>query len=424
MIKNILFQQHEERDSLLKVPYIERMEEAAKAEYMSTGLVKLITGPRRAGKSVFALQLLKDKNFAYLNFDDNLLLTNFEENAVIQALNEVYPGYEYLLLDEIQNLPDWELWINKLYRRGANIVLTGSNAKLLSHEMATSLTGRYVQITVFPFSFVEFLNYQKLLYPEIITFTTDKLGVLLSHFNTYLKYGGFPEVVLNPLIHKNYLSSLFDSVLLKDIVRRFQIRQFQQLYDLSNYLLSNYTNTYSYTQLKTDLNFSSVSTVQKFVRYLAEPYLFLSLTRYANKIKLQQKSPKKNYIIDNGFIHARSFELSPNYGRLLENVVFIELLRRKYRPELDIFYYRTRNDREVDFVCRQGYRVEQLIQVCYDITNSKTLKREIDALLEASSELACTNLLLITWNKEDTMIKGELTIRLLPAVKWLFDKLQ
>ena len=237
-----------------------------------------------------------------------------------------------------------------------------------------------------------------------------------------MKIGGFPEVVLNPSILKNYLASLFDSVLLKDIVRRFQIRQFQQLYDLSNYLLSNYTNTFSYTQLKTDLKFSSVSTVQKFVRYLAEPYLFLSLTRYANKIKLQQKSLKKNYVIDNGFIHARSFELSPNYGRLLENVVFIELLRRNYRLELDIFYYKTRNDREVDFVCRQGYRIEQLIQVCYDITNPKTLKREVEALIEASSELACTNLLLITWNNEDVIIKGELSIKLLPAVKWLCDK--
>lgn len=173
MIKNILLQQRDERDSLLKVPYIERMEEAAKAEYLSTALVKLITGPRRAGKSVLALQLLKDKNFAYLNFDDNLLLINFEEDAVIQTLNEVYSGYEYLLLDEIQNLSNWELWINKLYRRGANIVLTGSNAKLLSHEMATSLTGRYVQMTVFPFSFLEFLSFQKLLNPDIISFTPE-----------------------------------------------------------------------------------------------------------------------------------------------------------------------------------------------------------------------------------------------------------
>jgi hypothetical protein len=233
--------------------------------------------------------------------------------------------------------------------------------------------------------------------------------------------GGFPEIVLNPFIVKNYLSSLFDSVLLKDIMRRFQIRHSQRLYDLSNYLLANYTNTYSYNQLKTDLNFNSVPTVQKFVGYLSEPYLFLNLTRYTNKIKTQQKSPKKSYIIDNGFIKARSFELSPNWGRLLENVVFIELLRRRYKPELDLFYYRTRNNREIDFVCRKGHKVEQLIQVSYDITNPKTLKRELTALSEASSELDCTNLLLITWDKEEVVRKNDSNIQLKPAFKWLCE---
>ena len=421
MIKNILYQQQEERDGLLKHEYIERISVLAKAEYLSTGLIKLITGPRRAGKSVLSLQLLRDENFAYLNFDDDLLLKNFDENAVIQALNEIYPDYHYLLLDEIQNLPNWELWVSKLYRRGVNLIVTGSNAKLLSREMGTSLTGRYVQIAIYPFSFAEFLKFQKFSLPDQEPFTPSKTGIILSYLNTYLQNGGFPEIVLNPSILKNYLSSLFDSVLLKDIMRRFQIRQSQQFYDLSNYLLVNYTNPYSYNQLKTDLNFSSVSTVQKFVGYLSEPFLFLNLTRYATKIKLQQKSPKKSYIIDNGFIRARSFELSPNYGRLLENIVFIELLRRNYKPELDLFYYRTRNDREIDFVCRKGYRVEQLIQVCYDISSPKTLKREIDALWEASTELVCNNLLIITWDKEEVIKKNELTIRQIPAYKWLCD---
>ena len=227
---------------------------------------------------------------------------------------------------------------------------------------------------------------------------------------------------MHPSILKNYLSTLFDSVLLKDILKRFQIRQTQLLYDLSNYMLTNYTNLYSYNQLKTDLNFSSVATVQKFIGYLSEPFLFINLTRYATKIKLQQKSSKKSYIIDNGFIQARSFELSPNYGRLLENVVFVELMRRNYKPELDLFYYRTRNNREIDFVCRKGYNVEQLIQVCYDIANPKTLKRELDALIEASTELNSRNLLLINWNREEVIILNNLSIRLIPAYKWLCNK--
>ncbi|MEI8114619.1 MAG: ATP-binding protein [Bacteroidia bacterium] len=419
MIKNILYQQKEERDGLLNQVYIERTDVGAKEEYLSTGLIKLITGPRRSGKSVLSLQLLKDQNFAYLNFDDDLLLKHFEEDAVIQVLNELYPGYKYLLLDEIQNLSNWELWVSKLYRRGVNLVVTGSNAKLLSREMASSLTGRYVQIAVYPFSFAEYLHIQKLALADQEMISPQGMGILMSHLNNYLQQGGFPEIILHPSILKNYLSTLFDSVLLKDILKRFQIRQTQLLYDLSNYLLTNYTNLYSYNQLKTDLNFSSVATVQKFIGYLSEPFLFINLTRYATKIKLQQKSSKKSYIIDNGFIQARSFELSPNYGRLLENVVFVELMRRNYKPELDLFYYRTRNNREIDFVCRKGYQTEQLVQVCYDMTSPKTLKREIDALLEASSELACTNLLLITWSREEVIVKNELSIQLIPAYKWL-----
>ncbi len=419
MIKNILYQQKEERDGLLNQVYIERTDVGAKEEYLSTGLIKLITGPRRSGKSVLSLQLLKDQNFAYLNFDDDLLLKHFEEDAVIQVLNELYPGYKYLLLDEIQNLSNWELWVSKLYRRGVNLVVTGSNAKLLSREMASSLTGRYVQIAVYPFSFAEYLHIQKLALADQEMISPQGMGILMSHLNNYLQQGGFPEIILHPSILKNYLSTLFDSVLLKDILKRFQIRQTQLLYDLSNYLLTNYTNLYSYNQLKTDLNFSSVATVQKFIGYLSEPFLFINLTRYATKIKLQQKSSKKSYIIDNGFIQARSFELSPNYGRLLENVVFVELMRRNYKPELDLFYYRTRNNREIDFVCRKAYQTEQLVQVCYDMTSPKTLKREIDALLEASSELACTNLLLITWSREEVIVKNELSIQLIPAYKWL-----
>ena len=422
MIKRVLQQQKEELAGLLNRDYLERVDVVIKADYLTTGLIKLITGPRRAGKSVIALQLLKGKNFAYLNFDDDQLLKSFDEDAVVQTLNELYPGYQYLVLDEIQNLPGWELWVSKLYRRGVNLIVTGSNAKLLSREMATSLTGRYLQIPVYPFSFAEQLAFQKAGITDEESLTPARMGTMLNDLNTWLLNGGFPEVALNPSILRNYLSTLFDSILLKDIIRRFRIRQSQQLYDLSNYLLANYTNLYSYSQLKLDQNFKSVATIQKFVGYLAEPYLFVNLTRYDTKIKLQQKSSRKSYIIDNGFIQARSFELSPNYGRLLENVVFIELLRRNFQPELDLFYYRTRNDREIDFVCRNGHRVEHLIQVCYDISNPRTLKREIDSLVEASTELACTDLLLITWDREEIIQEKGSAIRLVPAWKWLIYK--
>ena len=225
MIKNIINQQLEERNLLLSKNYIKRIEDASITEYLQAKLIKLITGPRRAGKSVMALQMLKNKKFAYLNFDDDLLLQHFDEDAVIKSLNEIYNGFEYLLLDEIQNLPNWELWVNKLYRRGLNLIVTGSNAKLLSKEMASSLTGRYIQIAVFPFSFAELLQFHKIPFTKLDELTPAKTGNILSWLNNYINNGGFPETVINPAILKNYLSSLFDSILFKDILKRFKIRQ-------------------------------------------------------------------------------------------------------------------------------------------------------------------------------------------------------
>lgn len=422
MIRNILAQQREERDALLQQKYIQRMDDEAIAEYLNTSLIKLITGPRRAGKSVMALQILKNKNFAYLNFDDDLLLNNFEEDIVIQSLNDVYAGYTCLLLDEIQNLPNWELWVGKLYRRGINLIITGSNSRLLSNEMASALTGRYLQIIVLPFSFGETLRFKSFTVSDKMQYTPAGIGEILALLDSYMFNGGFPETLFNPLLLKNYLSSLFDSVLLKDILKRFRIRNTRQLYDLSNFLLSNYTNPFSYNHIKDSLNFNSVATVQKFLGYLEEPYLFMHLTRYNNRVINQQKSAQKIYVIDNGFIKARSFELSPNYGRLLENLVFIELLRRGYRPGLDLFYYRTRNDKEIDFLIRKGHQIEQLIQVCYNFEQLKVIKRETNALTEAAKELNCTNLLILSWDKEDIIEMDDLKIKLLPAWKWLLSK--
>jgi hypothetical protein len=173
--------------------------------------------------------------------------------------------------------------------------------------------------------------------------------------------------------------------------------------------------------VKDALDFNSVATVQKFIGYLEEPYLFQHITRYTTKLKNKQKTAHKIYIIDNGFIKARFFELSPNYGRLLENLVFVELLRRDLKPELDIFYYRTRNDREIDFLIRKGHQIDQLIQVCYDIQQPKTLKRELDALVEAAIELKCTNLFVITWDHEEWIEINSFKIKLIPAYQWLLN---
>lgn len=155
---------------------------------------------------------------------------------------------------------------------------------------------------------------------------------------------------------------------------------------------------------------------------MSEPYLFFNLSRFSNKIKLQQKAPKKTYIVDNGFVRSRSFELSPNMGRLIENMVLVELLRRGLIPDLDLFYYKTRNDKEIDFVCRHGHQINQLIQVCFDVSVSKVLKRETDALVEAAGELKCTDLVVITWDIENTMQLKDCTIRIVPVWKWLLSQ--
>lgn len=384
-------------------------------ELLSNTLIKLITGPRRVGKSVYALLMLKDSNFAYLNFDDKQLLDNWNENIVMATLDEVYANYDFLLLDEVQNLTGWDLWVSKLYRRGTNLVITGSNAKMLSSEMATVLTGRYIQIEMLPFSLAETLRWHGIDMEEPSTGRQAQATVLIDN---YLHEGGFPETLPARSIAHNYLNTLFDSILLKDVSQRHRIRNTRDLYNLANYLLSNFCNPFTYSDITGELGFTSVATVKKFCDYLHEPYLFFYLPRYNNKLKLMKKAAQKVYIVDNGFVQSSAFNLSENLGRLLENQIFIELLRRGYDVEKSIFYYRSRNDREVDFVLREGTAVKQLIQVCYDMSQPKTRKRELSALTECAEELKCDKLTIVTYNQEETIEQNGYTIHLLPITKF------
>ena len=418
-MKNIVLKQRAERDDLASRPYYTRKHIQDIAPYLDANVIKLITGPRRAGKSVYALQILSGKNYAYLNFDDTQLLAAYNEDSVMQALSEVYPGYEYLLLDEVQNLASWDAWVSKLYRRGINLIITGSNANLLSSEMSTLLTGRYVEIQILPFSMEETLKYRE---APVNAELPDEKAKLSIEMEDYLKKGGYPEIVKKREIEQAYLSALFDSIILKDIAQRHKTRKITELYDLADYLISNYSNPLSYNEIAEELSLGSVTTVKKFCTYLAEPYLFFYLSRYNNKLREMKKAPRKVYVVDNGFIYTRSFELSSNNGRQLENLVFIELLRRGYDMEKSLFYYRTSNDKEVDFVTRDGRKVTSLIQISYDISKVKTRERELDALVKASEELKCDNLILITWNQEEFVDYKEKTIRIISAQHWFIQK--
>lgn len=415
-MNTIIQNQRKERDELLARPYLMRKSNIDIGVLLSNPMIKLITGPRRVGKSTYALLMLQGRNFAYLNFDDNLLLSAWDEELVMRTLDEVYAGYEYLLLDEVQNLKDWDVWVSKLYRRGKNLVITGSNAKMLSSEMATVLTGRYLQVEMLPFSLSETMEWKGVSTGGDENARQTEMTVIADD---YLRNGGYPETIDMRSITRSYLSTLFDSIIWKDVAKRHNIRNITDLNNLALYLLSNFCNPLSANDIAREISMMSVTTTRKFMDYLHEPYLFYYLPRFNNKLKLMKKAASKVYVIDNGFVAAKAFNLSENLGRLLENEVFVELLRMGYKVETTLFYYRSRNDREVDFVTRQGTRIERLIQVCYDMSSPKTEKREVDSLIECAGELKCNNLMVITNNDEREILKDGYNIKVVPFVKFV-----
>lgn len=400
---------------MMSRPYLMRRSNQDTDLLLSSSLIKLITGPRRVGKSTQALLMLRDKNFAYLNFDNYSLLDAWDANLVMRMLDDVYPGYEYILLDEVQNLDGWDLWVSELYRLGKNLVITGSNARMLSSEMATVLTGKYLQLEMLPFSLEEFFDWNKLdlhfLNPE------DKTNSLVLA-DDYLRNGGYPEVVASRQLTRSYLDTLFDSIVWKDVAKRHNVRNVTDLNNLAMYLVSNFCNPVSANDLTTELGFSSVNTTRKYMDYLHEPYLFYYLSRYNNKLKLMKKAPRKVYVVDNGFVTSKAFSLSDNLGRLLENQVFIELVRRGYDVERTMFYYRSRNDKEVDFVLCKEAHIERLVQVCYDMSNPKTEKREVDSIVECAGELKCSNLVIVTNNDKRTIEKDGYKIDVVPITEF------
>ncbi len=414
-MKTVILNQRKERDELMSRPYLSRRNNLDIELLLNSSLIKLITGPRRVGKSTQALLMLRDKNFAYLNFDNSSLLELWDANIVLRMLDEVYPGYEYILLDEVQNLDAWDLWVSELFRMGKNLVITGSNAKMLSSEMATVLTGKYIQVEMFPFSIEEFFDWNNL---DIHNLKPEQDTESLVLMDDYLRNGGYPETVASRQLTRSYLDVLFDSIVLKDVAKRHKVRNVTDLNNLAMYLISNYCNLISANDLTSELGFSSVNTTKKFLDYLREPYLFFYLHRYNNKLKLMKKAPRKVYVVDNGFVSSKAFSLSDNLGRLLENQVFVELMRRGYDVEKTMFYYRSRNDKEVDFVLRKGTHIECLVQVCYDMSSPKTEKREVDSIVECAGELKCDNLVIVTHNDKRIIEKDGYTINVVPVYEF------
>jgi predicted AAA+ superfamily ATPase len=415
-MKEIVLGQRMERDELREGNYVRREGLAPAHRSIQSPLIKVITGPRRAGKSVFAIQMLKDLDFAYLNFDDERLVNISDYDDLLKAIRQVYGKTKVLFFDEIQNLKNWELFVSRLYRQGYNLILTGSNAHLLSKELATHLTGRHIPFRLFPFSFSEFLKARKVSLNETMSLKENQ-GTLLNLLEQFFNQGGFPEIILKEVDPKNYLTTLFESILFKDIVKRYNVRFSKKLSDLANYLITHHSSDYSFSRLRKTLDFRSVNTVEKYLSYLTEAFLIFDVERFSFKLKEVLKSPRKVYAYDTGMIQAVKFRISPDLGKLMENLVAIDLLRRG----AEFFYYRTSTGKEVDFVVKKGTRIEQMIQVCYNMEDYRTRKREISALVRVAGELGCQNLMILTWDEAgvEQTADGELVIK--PLWKWLLE---
>lgn len=410
-VTDALITQRHEIESRLKERYIER---DATIGGKSANLIRVISGPRRAGKSFFAMHMLpQDGRFGYVNFDDERLAAR-DGDEIIAAVKEVFGAPEVLFLDEIQNLPNWELFVNRLQREGYHLFLTGSNSQLLSSELATHLTGRYLQTTLFPFSFKEVLRTRG----KLIT-TAEKQAMLAQ----YIKNGGFPEVILKDLGAREYLSTLFDAVVYKDIVKRYHIRSVPAIEDLALYLISNVASEYSYSTLAKVTRSRSVHTVKKYLTYLEQTFLFFSVPRFSFKVREQITANRKIYCIDNGFIQAKAANFSENRGRLYENLVAITLKRHEMNGVLSCYTWKNAQQEEVDFVIRRQNRISELIQVCTHTGSPATKEREVRYLLKAGEELQCNQLRILT-ETEDRSVEEEWfgkkgTVIYEPIWKWL-----
>lgn len=419
-LKAVLIAQKREIESVFKDNIIDREILESSRKYIDSNMIKVVTGIRRCGKSVFSLQLLKGRDFAYANFDDERLsgIRAEDLNDVLEVLHEIYGNFKHLFLDELQNLEKWELFVNRCRRQGYNILLTGSNAKMLGKELATHLTGRYVELELYPFSFGEFLKYFGKKYSEEDFYLPEKIGEIKKLLSEYIETGGFPEVLRYGEIRTRYLTDLYNAIIGKDIITRYNIRHSKILKDMAAYLISNFSSYISYNKLKNIFNIKSVHTIENYVSYIEESYLIFQLFPFSFKVKEQFISPKKIYAIDAGMINAVSSKTFDNKSRLIENIVFMELLRTHGK---ETFYYKSKQQEEVDFVLKEGLKAKRLIQVCFSFIDENTKKREIKALLKASDELKCRNLLVITWDFEgEEKIEGKRIIYK-PLWKWLLE---
>jgi len=406
--------------------YIDRLEGLIKG----SNQVITITGPRRAGKSYIMRQmgrLLSEKG----EKKENILFVNFEDPRFLsldtKLLVQIYDVYReflspsdtpYIFLDEVHEVKEWEKWVCTMHElKKAKIIVSGSNAHLLSRELGTLLTGRHLDLNVFPLSFKEYLMFNKL---EVKTsFDVDRKRIEIKGLlRGYMGNGSFPEVTLSAK-KTEILLNYFDDLLTKDLLKRYRIRKTRAMKALIKYYLSNAGNltTFSSTEKYLDI---SADTIKKFSGYLEDVYLIFQLKRFSYKVKDQEKSPRKIYAIDTGLCNTLGFRFSENMGRLAENIVYLALKRKQIlNPQIELFYWKDAQHLEVDFIVKNGLNITNLIQVCWSMHDEKTKKRELRSLQKAMKELELTNALIITEDTEGEETLNGFNIKTVPLWKWL-----
>ena len=403
----VLSDQKEEFQRFSKRNLCTRMEESQLS--LDSRLAQVVIGVRRSGKSTLCLKYFAGRKIApaYVNFDDDRLASfkTADLDTLLEALYRLYGDFHYLFMDEIQNV--------KQCRQEIHIFLTGSNSKLLSGELATHLTGRHNKVELYPFSFSEYCAFRNV---DTTSLSVKGQALRKAALTDYLTHGGFPEL-LNEKNRRSYIMALLDNIIRNDIAKRFKLRHVDVLYRMAAYLMDSFCQEFKADEVGKLFGITD-HTAENYFHYLQEAFLLFSVRKFSFKSKSRIRN-EKVYVVDPAFISERNDTFqTENLGWRLENIVYIELLRRHRPNYADVFYFREK-DYECDFVVAQAGRVIELVQVSYDISSPKTRRRELNGLLKAANKLHCNNLTLVTLDNQEEVEQDGFTIRIVSAANWL-----
>lgn len=393
-----------------------------------------IIGPRRAGKtySLYNLILnelkLKPEEFIFMDFEDAQLV-GIDLEDILEAVNVHQEEYgkkpKYIFLDEVQNVKNWSRAVRSLFEtKNYFIFISGSSSKLLSKELSTSLRGRAITYSILPFSFREYLSYKNFQFKK--TYTTSEENKIKNHLRNYLKNGGFPDIIIEEELADKFFDEYIDLVVFRDLIERYNIKNVFGVRFLIKSLVSSFAKEFSIHKIFNDFKSQDIEiskkTLYNYLSYLEDSFFSFSLKKFSYSEKTSELSISKAFINDTGLVNYVLVNFSENIGRLMENCVFLKLLRKKHnKPKLELFYWRDKG-KEVDFVVKKGKKINKLIQVCYTVENEDTKEREIKNLLKASNELKCKELAIITWDYENLEKKNGKEIKFIPLWKWLLGR--